>query len=84
MIAMLWICVYEPASQVLMRKPEIFLAYIRRCVAALVHRELKNKYIENKIEQGQPNPRHVQKSLQLYKSKAKQWEQSHAKKSNAS
>ena len=31
-------------------KIQIFLAYIRRCVAALVDRELIKTYIENKIE----------------------------------
>ena len=44
--------VYEPTGwqstfQVLRRKSEILLAYIRQCVAALVDRELINTYIEN-------------------------------------
>ena len=48
-------CVYEPAGwqstfQVLLRKSETVLGYMRRGVAALVHRELKKKYIENSIE----------------------------------
>ena len=47
--------VYEPTGwqstfQVLRRKSEILLAYIRQCVAALVDRELIKTYIENQIE----------------------------------
>ena len=58
--------VYESAGwhstlQVLRRKSEILLAYIRQCVAALVDRELIKTYIENQTEhmcrEEQTNPK---------------------------